>query len=375
MGNFESTREDVNPSPGQSIKNMPRTNSVSTGSCNCLLLGTGFSGKSTLFFQLVKLDQTQKKTYKEISTGMIPTIYYNTFNLTFFTADEVSKNGKFSSPETAKYIEKLKKSVSSELDPRGFYDQLILQHTKGPVISIFKMLIDVWKDEGMNRALPSLKDCQYYFDGAEHFCVVETLERLSMTEYQPSDEDVLRSRRKTTGVFTTQLTIDGLTYLFTDVGGQRSERKKWIQVCKNADILLYVISLSDYDEALWEDPSINRMKEALDTFDQTVNQDIFSDTPIVVAFNKVDLLKKKIVNHSAEMKEAFPEYKDGADYEKALSFLMAQFLNRYKGSPDNIASLPVQLLNGEHVRKGFSLIQKFGTRLQKENKLKKEVKK
>jgi glycine/D-amino acid oxidase-like deaminating enzyme len=50
-------------------------------------------------------------------------------------------------------------------------------------------------------------------------------------------------------------------------------------------------------------------------------------------------------------------------------------LDRYKGNPDNIASVPLQLLNGGDVRKGFELVQAFGLRLQKEGKLKGEPKK
>src|SRR5690242_20066090 len=133
----------------------------------------------------------------------------------------------------------------------------------------------------MVATLPTLKDCQYYFDGADHLRKLETLERLQMKDYRPSEEDVLQSRRRTTGAFTTSLSIGDLTYAFTDVGGQRNERKKWVQVCKAADILIYVVSLSDYDEVLWEDQSINRMLEALETFENTVNQDYFKDTPIV----------------------------------------------------------------------------------------------
>jgi guanine nucleotide-binding protein G(i) subunit alpha len=373
MGNFESVRDDSTGKPTGPLRTNS-TISASGGACNCLLLGTGFSGKSTLFFQLVKLDENQKKVYKEIMLGMIPTIYFNTFLLTMYTADEVTKNSTFTSNNTLKLVEKVKKALRLDQDPRGFYEYLLSEHCKGSSIDIVKTLIEIWKDGSMLSTLPSLRDCQYYFDGAEHFCSAETLERLSVREYQPTEEDVLRSRRKTTGVFTTSMSIDGLTYSFTDVGGQRNERKKWIQVCKNADIVVYVISLSDYDEVLWEDQSINRMMEALETFENSVNQDYFKDVPIVVAFNKIDLLKKKL-SVKDSIKDTFGNYGGGKDYEKAIEFLKAQFLDRYKGNPDNIASVPLQLLNGGDVRKGFELVQAFGLRLQKEGKLKGEPKK
>ena len=38
-----------------------------------------------------------------------------------------------------------------------------------------------------------------------------------------------------------------------DVGGQRSERKKWIHVFDNVNVILFLVALSGYDQALVED--------------------------------------------------------------------------------------------------------------------------
>lgn len=38
-----------------------------------------------------------------------------------------------------------------------------------------------------------------------------------------------------------------------DVGGQRSERKKWIHCFENVIALIYLASLSEYDQCLEED--------------------------------------------------------------------------------------------------------------------------
>lgn len=40
-----------------------------------------------------------------------------------------------------------------------------------------------------------------------------------------------------------------------DVGGQRSERKKWIQCFDDVQAILYVVALSGYDMFLHEDSS------------------------------------------------------------------------------------------------------------------------
>jgi guanine nucleotide-binding protein subunit alpha len=53
------------------------------------------------------------------------------------------------------------------------------------------------------------------------------VDRLFMAGYTPTDEDIIRSRVKTTGIAETIFKEGALTYRMFDVGGQRSERKKW----------------------------------------------------------------------------------------------------------------------------------------------------
>ena len=38
-----------------------------------------------------------------------------------------------------------------------------------------------------------------------------------------------------------------------DVGGQRSERKKWIRVFDGVNVVLFLVALSGYDHVLVED--------------------------------------------------------------------------------------------------------------------------
>lgn len=140
---------------------------------------------------------------------------------------------------------------------------------------------------------------------------------------------------------------------------------------KTADVLLYIISLSDYDECLWEDPSVNKMKEAIETFDKTINQEWFQETPIIVIFNKEDLVRKKIPQKDT-LKEAFPDYKGGKDPDKAIKFIQDLFLSLWKGPPNNLYPMTAQLLIADHVKKAFEILLKMGTKLQKEGKLKKK---
>ena len=74
--------------------------------------------------------------------------------------------------------------------------------------------------------------------------------------YLPTDQDILRSRVKTTGITETMFRVGELTYRLYDVGGQRSERKKWIHCFENVTALVFLVSLSEYDQMLYEDESV-----------------------------------------------------------------------------------------------------------------------
>lgn len=54
-----------------------------------------------------------------------------------------------------------------------------------------------------------------------------SLDRLFASDYIPNDNDIIRCRIKTTGIVETVFHLGPLTYRMFDVGGQRSERKKW----------------------------------------------------------------------------------------------------------------------------------------------------
>lgn len=53
------------------------------------------------------------------------------------------------------------------------------------------------------------------------------LDRLFDPSYSPTSDDILRVRSKTTGITETRFEIQGLIFRMFDVGGQRSERRKW----------------------------------------------------------------------------------------------------------------------------------------------------
>jgi len=79
---------------------------------------------------------------------------------------------------------------------------------------------------------------------------------MSLLSYLPTDQDILRSRVKTTGITEMTSKVRELMYKLFDVGGQQSEWKKWIHCFVNVTALVFLVSLSKCDQMLYEDESV-----------------------------------------------------------------------------------------------------------------------
>lgn len=56
-----------------------------------------------------------------------------------------------------------------------------------------------------------------------------------------------------------------------DVGGQRDERRKWIQCFNDVTAIIFVTACSSYNLVLREDNTQNRLKESLELFQSIWN--------------------------------------------------------------------------------------------------------
>eukprot|EP00301_Raphidiophrys_heterophryoidea_P005702 c12363_g1_i1.p2 GENE.c12363_g1_i1~~c12363_g1_i1.p2 ORF type:complete len:198 (+),score=44.24 c12363_g1_i1:551-1144(+) len=155
---------------------------------------------------------------------------------------------------------------------------------------------------------------------------MEHIARVSASQYLPTTEDVLRVRVKTTGIVENQWTMNGTLFRMFDVGGQRSERRKWIHHFDNVTAVIFVAALSEFDQTLEEDPTMNRMLEALTLFDQICNSRFFLATSMILFLNKKDLFEKKIL--TADLRVCFPDYTGTQDFESTAGFIETKFIER-----------------------------------------------
>ena len=163
----------------------------------------------------------------------------------------------------------------------------------------------------------------------------DSIGRIAQPDYLPNDQDVLRSRVKTTGITETTFIIGELTYRMFDVGGQRSERKKWIHCFENVTTILFLVAISEYDQLLFEDETVNRMQEALTLFDSICNSRWFVKTSIILFLNKIDRFKEKLP--VSPMKNYFPDY-EGKLNQNGTNGGIHQRSNIAEGGPDYAAA-------------------------------------
>ena len=61
------------------------------------------------------------------------------------------------------------------------------------------------------------------------------------------------ARVRTTGIVETRFQVGNMFYRIFDVGGQRSERKKWVHLFEGVQVLLFIAAISEFDQTLYED--------------------------------------------------------------------------------------------------------------------------
>jgi hypothetical protein len=77
---------------------------------------------------------------------------------------------------------------------------------------------------------------------------------------------MIMTRVRTTGIVITEVKEAPYTYQVVDVGGQRSERRKWIHCFDDVRAIIFLEGLAGYNQVLFEDNTVNRMQESLNLF-------------------------------------------------------------------------------------------------------------
>ncbi|CAO3670921.1 hypothetical protein G6F70_005436 [Rhizopus microsporus] len=272
-----------------------------------LLLGAGESGKSTILKQMKLIHDggfplEEREAHKEI-------IFNNALQSILVILEAMCNLGiELGDPKNKIHFDNIMR-----------YETQVDNFTMPPdLVEGIKVL---WQDSGVQETFRRSNEYQLNDSASYYF---EHIERIGSPDYVPTDQDVLRSRVKTIGITETKFTVGNLVYKMFDVGGQRSERKKWIHCFESVTAIIFLVAISEYDQVLVEDETVNRMQEALILFDSICNSRWFEKTSTILFLNKTDIFKKKI--STSPISKYFPDYKGQPDdYEAACQYFTHRF--------------------------------------------------
>eukprot|EP01103_Thecamoeba_quadrilineata_P021583 TRINITY_DN996_c0_g1_i1.p1 TRINITY_DN996_c0_g1~~TRINITY_DN996_c0_g1_i1.p1 ORF type:complete len:352 (-),score=52.24 TRINITY_DN996_c0_g1_i1:103-1158(-) len=287
-------------------------------SVKILLLGTGESGKSTLAKQAKIIHDTGFTPDERDS--IVRTIISNVMEGILTLVSLVKREGVRSSfkPETLEEMDFFANNVTSETNLSNTVIQATTTIWADPAVKDY-----LQKNLSKFKASDSLR---YYLDNWEG---------ISKPDYSPTLRDILLARTRSTGITEYRFQEANVSYLFVDVGGQRSERKKWIHCFQDVSAIIFCVALSEYDQVLEEDKFTNRMEEAYNLFKEMLIW--FSNTRFIIVFTKEDLFREKISR--VDLKTCFPSYTDGCDFEKARAFIEDHFKKACKSDKLNVYTI------------------------------------
>ena len=91
-----------------------------------------------------------------------------------------------------------------------------------------------------------------------------------------------------------------------DVSGLKQDRMKWMKYFDMIQMVLYVLSLSSYDQMMSEDGSENRMRDAINLFKTIADHELLQKCTLMIFLNKKDLYEKKV--KKVAIIDYFPQY-------------------------------------------------------------------
>ncbi|KAI7862849.1 guanine nucleotide binding protein, alpha subunit [Spinellus fusiger] len=340
MGLCLSSEERAKKNRSHSIDRTLKIDSAKLNlECKVLLLGSGESGKSTIVKQMKVIHQNGYT--KEELYSWRPIVYKNLLD---------SAQALVTAMHKQQYMYHHEKSQHHA----QIISQYQLQETTHSVLGqeVVEAISGVWTDKAVGQLLEQASSEFYLMDSAPYF--FDHVKRLGLPNYLPTVQDVLCARSKTTGIIETRFSVPKLNIHMFDVGGQRSERRKWIHCFEAVTTILFCVSLGEYDQVLLEESQQNRMMESLVLFESVINSRWFVHTSVVLLLNKVDVLKSKLTK--VPLERYFPDYGGGGDVIKAIKYFNWRFRQTNRANLKLYTHF-TQATNTSNIRDVFAAIE------------------
>eukprot|EP00092_Neocalanus_flemingeri_P029268 GFUD01031776.1.p1 GENE.GFUD01031776.1~~GFUD01031776.1.p1 ORF type:complete len:394 (+),score=93.50 GFUD01031776.1:177-1358(+) len=329
-----------------------------------LLLGAGESGKST-FIRHMRIihgegfGQKEREEAREIVvSNLVICIYIILSQMDYSKMDDDSRVlleltkilfthlSPKEEKEISQYVYEFIQPKTSELE-KGETDNC-------EVVSSKKEVLDkLWHNYKFRETLGSLTifklpDSALYF--LSHF------ERILEDMFIPTAEDMIRMRQATTGVQETLLPFGDVNFRLVDVGGQRSERKKWIHCFEDVSSIIFIASLAEYNLHLVEDASVNRLEESIALFKTILKNPWLQQSSVILFLNKKDIFDEKI--QYFDLRDSFEDYHGKyCDSIEAKDFILDKFVGTGKRHRTTIYSHITIATDPDNVRFVFAAVK------------------
>ncbi|KAJ7353187.1 guanine nucleotide binding protein, alpha subunit [Mycena albidolilacea] len=168
----------------------------------------------------------------------------------------------------------------------------------------------IWEDrvvrEMLSRRKVRIEDSAGFF--------LNDVDRIARTDYQITDDDIIRARLRTVGVQEYRVTFEhghsaGSEWRMYDVGGTRSSRAVWYSYFDDVDAIIFLAPVSCFDEKLAEDRHVNRLEDSYMLWKSVCACKLLARTQLVLFLNKCDLLQAKLMR-GAKIRDSVPSFGD-----------------------------------------------------------------
>lgn len=282
-----------------------------------LLLGTGDSGKTTVFKQMKILygggveqeerESARRPIFQELVKGAQAIVE---------ACGVLEGTRELENPKSI-----LAANVLQDMDADRV--RTMTQETARAIATL-------WEDPEFQKTWDKRSDIQVIDSWGKFASQCKRYPEFGGEDWIPTLDDYLNSRSRSTGSITEQFVIDSTAFQLVDVGGQRNERRKWIFVFEGVTAVLFVAAISEYDQTLFEEESKNRLEEAFDLFEKMVNSGWFKRTNMILFLNKSDIFREKLVKKRIPLNKTglFPTAPTGFEEKPALAWIKQEFFAR-----------------------------------------------
>ncbi|CAJ0573841.1 unnamed protein product, partial [Mesorhabditis spiculigera] len=272
-----------------------------------LLLGGPACGKSTIFKQMRII---HKGGFKEIG------------ELAFF-AELIFRNIRTAYEQLCSGARMLGISTMSIMNTvamiSDFFDEADDENVQTVCLELGNMLATFWASPCI-QAVYAERHRLFLIDSTKYF--FDNIKRIADPNYVPTQDDILHSREPTTTITFNTFQYRSVSLRLIDVGGQKSQRRKWLHLFDDVRVVLFIVDLTVYARDA-RDEDIGSMEQSKALFRDIATNKVLRRSMFLLFLNKVDLFKELLKTYP--FRRCFPSYQGSDNIEEVGEFLFELF--------------------------------------------------